>query len=62
MPVQTVPNIHIKKHEPQVLVEYQRQATYPWMVMGVYRNTIVADKAIKRLSRLMQGTPNFRTR
>ena len=62
MPVAEVPAIHIKKREPLVLVEYQRAPGYPWMVAGVYNNLLVAQKAIKRLGPLMEGTPSFRTR
>lgn len=62
MAVQSVPPIHIKKQQPQVLVEYQREAGYPWMVAGMYANQIVADKAVGRLRRLMPGNPSFRTR
>ena len=62
MPVAAVPAIHVKKQEPQVLVEYQRETGFPWMVAGFYRNATAADKAIQRLSRLMPGNRNFRTR
>jgi len=62
MPIAGVPQARTKTKEPQILVEYQRQSDYPWMVAGSFSNVISAEKAIKRLSRLMPGSPNFRTR
>ena len=58
--VQAQPQIKVRPRP--IIVEYQREPGFPFMVAGVYSNQTTADKAIKRLTPLMGGKPSFRTR